>query len=328
MKRYGFWAWLLLAFVALALAPLGLGQYWLRVLSSVLMWVAMAEALNIILGLAGYPAFGNGAFLGVGAYSVAVLMNRGVAFWPALGAGVLVAGVIATLIGIPVLRLRGHYFAIATIGVNFALLSLVENLGFTGGGSGLSVPLFQGSAAALSVDFFYLFGGLALLSIVVVRVVRSSRLGYAIRAIRSSEEAAAVVGIHGTIYKVAAWTISAMLTGAAGGIYAYWNGFIEPGSMFDITSSVKLFIMVLIGGAGTILGPVLGAVGIELISEYLWSTLGSLHLAVLGLIILLAGVFLPRGLVSVGRRSRVRPTRAEASVGRTVGADDVGGGPL
>lgn len=325
MRRYAFWLWLLLAAGLLALAPLALNEYWMRVASSVLMWVAMAEALNIILGFAGYPAFGNGAFLGVGGYTVAVLMNHGVGFWPALAASVLVPGLIATAIGVPVLRLRGHYFAIATIGVNFALLSLIQNLGFTGGGSGLSVPLYPGSAEALSVMFFYLFAGLAVVSVVVTQLVRGSRLGYAIRAIQASEEAAAVMGINGTLYKVAAWVISAMLTGAAGGIYAYWNGYIEPVSMFDIVTSVKLFIMVLIGGAGTVVGPILGAVGIEVVSEYLWSTLGGLHLAVLGLIILLAGVFVPRGLLSLRFWRRRGHGRDGAPTNRTWGVDESGG---
>lgn len=325
MKPGAFWLALLAVAAALALAPLGLDEYWLRVGSSVLMWVAMAEGLNIILGFAGYPAFGNGAFLGVGGYTVAVLMNRGVGFAASLTAAAMVPGIIATLIGVPVLRLRGHYFAIATIGVNFALLSLIQNLGFTGGGSGLSVPLFQGSAQALSVTFFYLFAGLALVSVAVTQLVRRSRLGYAIRAIQASEEAAAVMGINGTVYKVAAWAISAMITGAAGGIYAYWNGYIEPVSMFDIVTSVKLFIMVLIGGAGTVLGPILGAVGIELISEYLWSTLGGLHLAVLGLIILLAGVFVPRGVLSLRYRRRARRGSGSGGPGHALSADEGGG---
>ncbi len=299
MKRYAFWGWIIVTGLAVIVIPLGLSQYWVRVASTVLMWVAMADALNIILGLAGYPAFGNGAFFGVGAYTVAVLMSVAVNFWLALLLAVVVAGVIATAIGIPVLRLRGHYFAIATIGVNFALLSLVQNLGFTGGGTGLSVPLFPGSAEAFSLFFFYLFAALAFLSVITVYVIRKAPLGYALRAIQASEEAASVMGINGTVYKVAAWTISAAITGAAGGIFAYWNGYIDPGSVFNITTSVELFVMVLIGGAGTIIGPILGAVGIELISEYLWSTLGELHLAALGLIILLAGVFLPRGLLSI-----------------------------
>jgi len=325
VKRVSFWGWFALVLALLVAVPFGLNEYWMRVFSTVLMWVAMAGALNIILGLAGYPAFGNGAFFGVGGYTVAVLMHNHVGFWLAMAAAVVVPGAIATVIGVPVLRLRGHYFAIATIGVNFALLSLIQNLGFTGGGSGLSVPLFPGSAASLSFFFFYLFAALALLSVAVTKIVRSSRLGYAIRAIQASEEAALVMGINGTAYKVAAWAISAMLTGAAGGAYAYWNGYIEPVSMFDIVTSVKLFIMVLIGGAGTILGPVVGAVGIELVSEYLWSTLGGIHLAVLGLIILFTGIFVPRGLLSL-RARRFRAARSPEGPSSSVGADDSASG--
>ncbi len=295
-------AWLALAAAALFVAPGALNDYWLRVGSDVLLWIAMAEALNIILGLAGYPAFGNGAFLGIGAYTVAVLMNLGAAFWPALAAAGAAAAATAILLGAPLLRLRGHYFAIATIGINFALLSLVENLGLTGGGSGLSVPLFPGPAHAATAFFFEALGALALLAVGLVAWIRRSPLGYALRAIRASEEAAQVIGIDTTTAKIAAWAASALLTGFAGGIYAYWNGYIEPAHVFDIVTSVELFIMVLLGGAGTVLGPVVGAAGLELVSEFLWSRLGALHLAVLGLVILLVGLWIPGGLLSAQRR--------------------------
>lgn len=288
------------AAAALLSSPAVLNDYWLRVATGVLLWVAMAEALNLILGLAGYPAFGNGVFLGLGAYTTAVLMNAGWGFWPALAGAAVLAFAFATLIGLPVLRLRGHYFAIATIGVNFALLALVQNLGLTGGGSGLSVPLFPGTAHQLTLFFFYAFAALALASIVLFIWVRRSALGYALRAIQASEEAARVMGINTTRFKVTAWALSALVTGIAGGLYAYWNGFIIPENAFDIVNSVVLFIMVLLGGAGTVFGPVVGAAGLELVSEFLWSRMGTLHLAVLGLVILLVGILIPRGLIQRG----------------------------
>lgn len=304
MRRFGFWTFISLAVAAAWLAPSFLDAYALRVASGILMWVAMAEALNIILGLGGYPAFGNAAFMGVGAYTAAILLEAQLPFWLVLVAAALVCGMMATLIGLPVLRLRGHYFAIATVGINFALLSLVENLRITGGGSGLSVPFFPGSAEDLSTFFFYAFAALAIASIILVDFIRRSPLGYALRAIQASEEAAKVIGINCTLYKVAAWSISAAVTGIAGGIYAYWTGYISPDYMFNIVNSVKLFIMVLLGGAGTVFGPVLGAVGIEAISEFFWSTLGDLHLIALGLIILLVGLFMPKGVLIVIDRLR------------------------
>lgn len=306
MRRYGFWLGAVIAALAIWVTPSLLDEYWLRVVSGILMWVAMAEALNIILGLAGYPAFGNAAFMGIGAYTSAILLTASVPFWLSLVAAALVAALTATLIGIPVLRLRGHYFAIATVGINFALLSLVENLDITGGGSGMSVPFFAGSASDLATFFFYAFAALALASVIIVYIIRRSPLGFALRAIQASEEAAVVMGINTTIYKVVAWAISAALTGIAGGIYAYWTGYISPGYLFDIVNSVKLFIMVLLGGAGTVLGPVLGAIGIEAIGQFFWTTLGDMHLIALGLIILAVGLLMPKGFINLVQRARHR----------------------
>lgn len=314
LKGYGFWVGMAAAAVIAWLMPSVLDEYWLRVLSGILMWAAMAEALNIILGLGGYPAFGNGAFMGIGAYTATILLTRGVPFWLTLVAAAALAAATATLIGIPVLRLRGHYFAIATVGINFALLSLVENLNITGGGSGMSVPFFPGSAEDLSTFFFYAFAALAIVSVILVYVIRRSPLGYALRAIQASEEAAVVMGINATLYKVVAWAISAAVTGVAGGIYAYWTGYIFPGYLFDIVNSVKLFIMVLLGGAGTVFGPIIGAVGIEAIGQFFWATLGDLHLIALGLIILAVGLLMPKGLLALIARAR---ERSGAAVGVT-----------
>lgn len=313
MKRYGFWLGAVIAAFAIWVAPLVFDEYWLRVISGILMWVAMAEALNIILGLGGYPAFGNGAFMGIGAYTSAILLTAGVPFWLSLVAAAAIAALTATVIGVPVLRLRGHYFAIATVGINFALLSLVENLNITGGGSGMSVPFFAGSAAELATFFFYAFAALALGSVILVYIIRRSPLGYALRAIQASEEAAVVMGINTTLYKVVAWSISAAVTGLAGGIYAYWTGYISPGYLFDIVNSVKLFIMVLLGGAGTVLGPVLGAIGIEAIGQFFWTTLGDLHLIALGLIILAVGLLMPKGFLHLVQRARQRGSARKAA---------------
>lgn len=167
---------------------------------------------------------------------------------------------------------------------------------------GLSI-LFAGSASDLATFFFYAFAALALGSVILVYIIRRSRLGYALRAIQASEEAAVVMGINTTIYKVVAWAISAAVTGVAGGIYAYWTGYISPGHLFDI---VKLFIMVLLGGAGTVLGPVLGAIGIEAIGQFFWTALGDLHLIALGLIILAVGLLMPKGFLNLVERARQR----------------------
>jgi branched-chain amino acid transport system permease protein len=271
--------------------------YWIQVFTTILLWIAMAQGLNLILGLAGYPAFGNGAFMGVGAYTLAILMNHGSPLLLALLTAGALSFALAFLLGLPVLRLRGHYFAIATIGINFALLALVENLGITGGGSGLTTPLVRGSPEAVGRLFYFSFWLLALLATALVAWIRQRPLGYALRAIRSSEEVARSIGIPTTRAKILAWSLSALITGLAGGLYAYWNGFLEPGQVFNINHSVELFIMVLLGGAGTIWGPVIGAIGLQLVALLLWSNLGQLHLVFLGLVVLLVAVYLPEGVL-------------------------------
>ncbi|MGI6285755.1 branched-chain amino acid ABC transporter permease [Neomoorella humiferrea] len=302
--------------VILALLPFYIRGYWIRVLTTLFMSAVLAEALNLVVGYAGYAAFGNGVFFGIGAYTTAVLMTRlGWSFFPAMAASCFLAAALAFILGWPVLRLRGHYFAIATIGINMAVMEIVTYIGITGGGKGISLPIYPGNIVKQGLFFYYCMFILLILSVAITYWVANSRLGYGLRAIKTEPEAAEVMGVNTTLYKVLAWSISAALTGVAGSINAYWLTFLEPLFVFDIMISVEAFVMVLLGGPATIFGPVIGAFFLKLLSELIWSQFTLIHMGVLGLIIVIITLFLPSGIMGLWRQitlrwSKVRTTAA------------------
>jgi branched-chain amino acid transport system permease protein len=287
------------ALVLLLLAPVMISLYWLRILSAVFMFATLAQAINLIAGFTGYPAFGNVVFFGLGAYSVAIVMVKaGGGFLLGLVAAVLVSLVTVLLVGPPLLRLRGHYFAIATVGLNEMVKALASNLTpLTGGGMGLSVPLAPWGAAETAQVFYYLLLGTMLASIAIAAWFKVSRLGHACRAIRDDEVKAEAMGLRTTTIKTTAWAISAMLTGLVGGIYAYWFSYVEPPAVFDMLIAIKFFVIFLLGGAATVLGPILAAFFVEYVSTALWSHLLDYHLGALGLGIMLIALFMPHGFV-------------------------------
>lgn len=284
--------------ILLILLPFFVSGYWLRVLTQTFLFAAIATGSNIIIGYTGYPAFGNIAFFGVGAYVTGVLMTKtNMPFFATLPFAALSGVIIATLLGVPILRLKGHYFAIATVGVMETTRELVDNMiELTGGGLGLTLPLFQGEPEFMNRYFYYVMLGCLLLSLVVMFIVSRIKQGYALRAIRVDEDAASVMGINTNLYKTFAWAVSAALVGISGGIYAYWLSYIDPHTVFVGTYSVKMFAMILLGGGTTVIGPMLGAFILEIISEIVWSKFIAIHGMVLGLLIIFIILFLPKGL--------------------------------
>lgn len=300
MKR-GLLIVLLVAAAVLVALPFVTSGFWVRVFSSVFMMAALAQSLNLIAGFAGYADFGNVLYFGVGAYSSAFLMSKG---WPfplaALG-GMVVAALIATSVGLPILRLRGHYFAIATIGVMEGVRELVVNMDFLGGGSGFNVPLIRLPPAQFSLlIYFGMFGLMVAYSGLAFSLSRSS-LGYGLRAIKADEQAAAVMGINTTLFKVMAWVMSACCTALVGAVYAIWQAFLEPSETFSIVRATEYFIMMLLGGPGTVLGPLVGAFILELMRVLIWQQLLIGHQLVVGAVIVLVVLFVPNGLVNAIR---------------------------
>ena len=285
--------------IFLTCCPFFLSAYWLRILTNIFMFAILSQAINIISGYTGYPAFGNVVFFGLGAYSTGVLMVKfHTSFAITIPIGITVCLLFTLLFGIPVLRLKGHYFAIATLGLNEATRAIVDNLtGLTGGGMGLSLPLPPGNIEAIARFFYFVLFGTMVMIILATYVLSISRFGYACRSIRADEEVAKSMGINTTRYKTIAWMVSAAFTGIAGSVYAYWMSYIEPSAVFDMTIAIKSFVMFLLGGAGTVIGPVLGAFFIELISTFAWGHLLNYHIGALGVIIILVVILMPRGFM-------------------------------
>lgn len=287
-------AWLLAATalaVALAL-PAFVGSYYVRLVTGIWMFAALASGWNLIGGYAGYPDFGSAAFLGIGAYTTGVLMVHAHAPF-ALGvvAGGLLSIGVAVLMGLLLLRLRGHYFAIATLGFMLVLQQLAANLDLTGGGSGMNLP-----PAGNFTDFYYWMLAVLLLAVAVGFVLPRSRAGYAIAAIRENQDASQVLGIRPLPYKVLAYATSAFFFGVVGGIYAYWFTFIDPPTIFNADFTIQAIVMALFGGPGTALGPLVGALILKSLDTVLTNASIFLHNVFFGALVCVLVVFAPRGL--------------------------------
>lgn len=297
---------------AIVVAPALVSGYWIRVLTGVFMYAVFTQGINIIAGYTGYPAFGNVVFFGTGAYGTAVLMTKyAVPFAPAVLGAMVFSAALAVVIGPAMLRLQGGYFAIGTLGIMFTMRDLVTTTDYTGGSSGIRLPVAPWPPDVINQVFYFSMAGLMLAGIGVTWWIARTKLGYGLRAIRDSVEAAEVLGVSTTLYRVVAWCISALFAAAAGGVYAYWLGFLEPQYAFDVMISVKGFLMMIVGGGGTILGPVIGAAFLELLSELIWGHFLRAHLFFLGTAIMLIAMYLPGGIPSVWPLvSRVLRSRA------------------
>lgn len=265
-----------------------------------LILATLAQSWNIIGGYTGYPSFGNSVFYGLGGYGVAVgMVQFQLPFAAGLALGVFLAVLFAFLLGLPVLRLRGHYFAIATLGLAEVMTAIVSNLEIAGRNIGLILPLLKGDTL-----FFELSLALLVITTMTVAWISRSRFGFGLIAIRENEEAAAVMGVNTTLYKILGFALCSIFAAIAGGIHAYWITYLDPTSAFDITLNVKMIIMAVFGGPGTIFGPVLGAFVLSAISEVLATKVTSLAGIFFGLVIVAAIVFMPRGLADLVRRFR------------------------
>jgi branched-chain amino acid transport system permease protein len=282
----------------LVLAPGLVSPFITQFLINLFMLAILSESWNIIGGFTGYASFGNVAFFGIGAYATGVLLTvAAIPFAFALPAGALLAMVFAALVGLPILRLKGHYFAIATLGVAETMREIVYNLKVTGGGSGLTMPITKSA-----LPFFYLMLGILLLATLVNWWLSASRFGYGLIAIREDEDAAAAMGINTVVYKTIAFAMSGGLAGLIGGVFAYWITFIDPDAVFKVITTIQMIIMAVFGGMGTVVGPLLGALVLTSISELLSTQLVSLAELFNGLIVILVVLFMPKGLAEVIRK--------------------------
>lgn len=270
------------------------------------MMIALAQSWNLISGLTGYISFGHAVFFGIGAYTGALLLAANIP-WPiCVLAAAGMSMVIALPLGFLTLRLRGPYFAIAMLGLN-EVGRLVATLwvDMTQGGDGIA--LTPQLLPSISTNYYTMLV-LALLSTLVIVAVLRGRMGLELRAIREDEGAAEMIGVNTTRNKVNAFIASAVIPGAVGAVYSFFTSFIDPASVFLPVLNIQMIVMVLLGGRGTVWGPILGAVIIMTVQEITWAEFPALHLALLGVLMIVIVLYLPNGILSiVQRRKRVRP---------------------
>ena len=287
---------LLLLTILAALPAFGLGPNTVRLLFVTFVWITVSLAWNILGGFGGQVSFGFAVFYGLGAYTAALAVNRGVNSILSLLLAASVAVLASMLVGLPTFRLRGPYFAIATIGVSEAVRVVMTNVSITGGASGYRIietqPFHQ-------LEHFYAALALAVVAVAVSMHVRRSKFGLALAAIREDEEAAADLGVNPYRTKLLAHALAAALTGAAGGIYAQYAAFIHPQGVFAFGIGVAILLMPIVGGIGTVWGPVIGGVVYGLINEELIASFPQLHLLIYGFLLILIVLFEPTGIVGL-----------------------------
>ncbi|HEX9069879.1 MAG TPA: branched-chain amino acid ABC transporter permease [Ktedonobacterales bacterium] len=282
--------------------------------TNVIMFCCLAQAWNLIGGFVGYAAFGNVVFFGIGAYTVAVALQHHLSYVFGLLLGVIISATFAFLLGLPVLRLKGHYFAIATLGVAVAIGEVVEAEGIGGPGGEASLPAPTFGGLDTNTVFFFAFILLSALLLLGTTWLTRARFGYALVAIRENEQAAEALGIPTFWYKVAAFTLSAIPTALAGGIYAYWQQFFNPsgeGGAFDPSRSIAMVLMTFLGGAGTIVGPLIGGIVVEYLDNFTLISFPTIHGPLLGAIVILVTIFLPQGLIRLVQELTRAPVALE-----------------
>ncbi len=271
---------------------------------TLIMSMALASSLNIILGYTGYVSFGHIVFFGIGGYAgfwaITVL---GWHILPAALLGGLVAALIAWLLGLAVLRLRGAYFALATIGILEAMKALVINLDFLGGPVGMEMHFseykrYGGPMQSLWMVYWSMVF-LAILVVVVSYFVKTSKFGLGLMAIREDEDAAEVMGVITPRAKTWAYVLSAVFPGIIGVLFFFKNGNIEPGDAFRLHFSIEWIVMIMLGGAGTVLGPVLGGGIYQWLRKTLLTSpiFKDYQLVVAGVMLLLIVLFVPTGII-------------------------------
>lgn len=336
--RAGPAAWIATAIVAggTLVLPLWLSQANLTVYVLAGLYAITAIGLSLLMGYAGQASLGQAVFFAIGAYTAAVLSLHGAPTIAALVAAPVLAAVVAAVVGIPILRLRGHYLAFATLAFQMIVLSVISNTAFLGGGLGFTaIPSLGIGGAALSSSRGYawlVWAVTAVAMVLTLNLVRS-RPGRALRALATSEVAAESAGIAVVRYKLVVFALSAAYAGFAGGIYAFFIGYLSPDS-FPVELSIEFVVMVVIFGLGSVWGALLGAAGISILVQVL-NQVGTmpgmpqymptlLSYAAYGVALILVMVFLPAGLLpafrSLWERARRRPGTSGPTVpGRAAG---------
>ncbi|MBW1690527.1 MAG: branched-chain amino acid ABC transporter permease [Deltaproteobacteria bacterium] len=280
-----------------------------HILIMIMLFSTASQAWNILGGYAGQVSFGHACFFGIGAYgSLALLNNWGLTPWLGMLIGGLVSVGLAVLIGIPVFKLSGHYFAISTLAIAEVVRELFSSWDWVDGPIGLDAPVLEPSLHNFmfyqtKIPYNFIVLSFFITIMLVTRWIERSRMGYYLKAIRQSPDAAEGIGVSISRYKLYALMISAFFTAMCGSFYAQYNLHIEPATVMSIDISIKIVLIAVLGGAGSIWGPLFGSIILLPLSEYTRIWLGGtgmgIDLIIFGSLIMLISVFRPDGIVGI-----------------------------
>jgi branched-chain amino acid transport system permease protein len=311
-KRRGFGVEIALSIVVLALPGLIPNAYYLRIIEDIAIFSLLAVGLNLVFGYTGQISLGHAAFYALGAYGSAILEAKAslspVIAWPL---AVLVGMGIAWIISFPVLRLQGHYLALATLAFGLIVATLLAQGGkFTGGHDGIIVPVATALGDFVQARLAYIVVGAAVVAYWLVRNVTGSSVGRALRSLRDDPDAAAALGIPVARYRIASFVLAAGLAAVAGVLYSHVAQVVTP-EVFGFSTSIQILLMVVIGGMGHRLGGVFGAAAVILLPEFLYGLAGAKNIT-FGVVVLLLLLFLPRGLMGIPSQVRRLMSRGRA----------------
>lgn len=307
---------LVVAGAVLSALPWMVGSYVLVWIFLLCVYLALAASYDIIGGYMGYMNLGHSTFFGLGAYATAVLLNHGLNLALAALGGVVISAGFAAVVGFPLFRLKGAYFALGTFGMISLMGVLANNLrDLTGGSGGISTP-----SGDHTVGAYYLSVLIVAATLTGSYLISRSRFGLALFSIREDEEVARALGTPTSLYKVLALVMSSIPASLIGGVYVWSVTYISPPAVFGLEMALSPVVMAMLGGTGTLVGPLLGAVFLTSLQEVLWTKIPYLHLTMYGGIMMVVGLFMPGGIV---RTQWFRPILEALGLGEKIRYLDV-----